>query len=267
MRFRACALVVALLAATGCKGKSKQKSTDDKTGSAETSGSATGRPPPLRIRTHAPQVDGPGVEPAHTLSATIYYTPTEISVGDETLAQFRDGLIQPETLTYMVHLLEDKVRSDDPLGLVLDGSLTINRLEPLLATLKRAGFRNLAFVTRVGKLIPIALPDPSELGNGLRPVLTVQAGGLALWSLSGKEGTQPKPVFASLLDKGFEPLTHALGELVKRQWPDGKRSPQDLILTIQIERAQTVDTLMRVIANVRADASRALFPNVFLSVI
>lgn len=265
MRFGACVLVVALLAATGCKGKSKQTNAD-KTGSSAATGSSK-VPAPPRNRTFGPAVDGPGVEPVHALSATVYYTPTELSVGDETLAQFRDGLVQPETFAYMVHQLEDKVRSDDPLGLVIDGSLTINRLEPLLATLKRAGFRNLALVTRAGKLVPLALPDPAELGNGLRPVLTVQAGGLSLWSVSGKEGTQPKPSFTSELDKGFEPVNRALGELVKRQWPDGKRSPQDLILTVQIERAQTVDTLMRVIANVRADASRALFPNVFLMVL
>jgi hypothetical protein len=265
MRFGACALAVALLAGTGCKGKSKQTGADN-TGSASTAGSAK-RPVPPRNRTFGPRVDGPGVEPVHALSATVYYTPTELSVGDETLSEFRDGLVQPETFAYMVRLLEDKVRSDDPLGLVLDGSLTVNRLEPLLATLKRAGFRNLAFVTRAGKLIPLALPDPSELGNGLRPTLTVQSGVLSLWSVSGAEGTLPKPVFSSPLDKGFAPLNRALGELVKRQWPDGKRSPQDLILTVQIERAQTVDTLMRVIANVRADASRALFPNVFLMVL
>lgn len=266
MRFGACALVVALLAATGCKGKSAKQTSTDKTGSATTSGSGKVFVPP-RVRTFGPSVEGPGVDPAHALSATVYYTTTELSVGDETLAEFRDGVVQPDTLAYMVHQLEGKVRSDDPLGLVLDGSLTINRLETLLATLKRAGFRNLAFVTRAGKLIPLALPDPSELGNGLRPTLTVQSGTLSLWSRSGAEGTRPKPVFVSPLAKGFEPLNRALGELVKRQWPDGKRSPQDLILTIQIERAQTVDTLMRVIANVRADASRALFPNVFLSVL
>lgn len=265
MRFGACALVVALLVATGCKGKSAKQTSTDKTGSAA-SGSAKGPVPP-RIRTFGPTVDGPGVEPAHPLSATVYYTLTELSVGDETLAQFRDGLVQPEAFAYMVHILEGKVRSDDPLGLVLDGSLTINRLEPLLATLKRAGFRNLAFIARSGKLIPLALPDPEELGKGLRPTLTVQSGTLSLWSISGAEGTRPKPAFSSPLAKGFEPLNRALGDLVKRQWPDGKRSPQDLILTIQIERAQTVDTLMRVIANVRADASRALFPNVFISVL
>ncbi len=266
MRFRACALAVALLAVTACKGKSAKQTSTETSGSSSTSGSARGLTPP-RIRTLGPQVDGPGVEPARPLSATVYYTLTDLSIGDETLAQFRDGLIPPQTLTYMVHQLEGKVRSDDPLGLVLDRALTINRLETLLATLKRAGFRNLAFITRAGKLIPLALPDPSELGNGLRPVVTVQSGSVSLWSASGTEGAQPKPQFSSPLDKGLEPLNRALGELVKRRWPDGKRGPQDLIVTIQIERAQTVDTLMRVIANVRADASRALFPNVFLTVL
>jgi hypothetical protein len=266
MRFVAGALAAVLLAGglAACKDKRGPK-TEDKAGSAAV-GSA--RKPVLpRMRINAPLVGGPGVEPARKLSATVYYTPTDLSLGDQTLAEFREGAVQPKTLEYLVHQLQEKVRSDDPLGLVVEGSLQVARLVPVLSALKGAGFHNLAMVTREGKLIPLSLPNPEELGNGLRPVVRLQSGTLSLFSLSGQEGTPLAPLFSSPLDKGFEPLSAAIGELVRRRWPAGKRSPQDLIVTIEIERTQTIDTLMRAVATVRADASQALFPNVFLMVI
>jgi hypothetical protein len=256
MRFVAVAMAMVLLA--GCKDKKAKQAVPDKKGSA-----AAVLP---KLTLNAPNVTGPGVEPVKPLSATIFYSRTQIGVDQEMPLDIgTDGLIAPRELEHVLRALETSVKSDDPVGIALDGSLTFVRVATFFGHLKTAGFKNLVLLTRDRGQIPVTLPDPSELGQGLRPYVRVQSNVLSLYSLSGEEGTSVAPKLSMPVTDGTAKLTQALSELVQRRWPTGTRTPADLIITLQLEQTADATLLMRLIAAVRADGSRALFPSVFLT--
>lgn len=251
-------MTVAMVLLAGCKGKAaKQAATDKKAG-----GDAAVLP---KITLAAPNVTGPGVEPSKPLSTTIYYSTTQLGIGDDPPVELgTDGLIQTGLMDHFVRSLEDKVRSEKPIGIALDGSLTYVRVATFLGRLKVAGFRNVVLLTRERGQIPVPLPDPSELGT-LRLYVNVAANVITLYSLSGEEGTLAAPKLSVPLAEGTKKLTDALSEIVSRRWPSGTRPPGDLTITLQLEQTHTAALLLRMLAAVRADRSRALFPNVFLT--
>ena len=250
------ALAMVLLA--GCKDKAaKPAATDKKSG-----GDAAVLP---TLTLNAPHVTGPGVEPSKPLSVTIYYSTTQLGIGDDPPVDIgTDGLIQPTLMDHFLRSLEDKTRSDDPIGIALDGSLTYVRVATLLGRLKRAGFRNVVLLTRERGQIPVTLPDPSELGT-LRMYVNVASNIVTLYSLSGEEGTVAAPKLSVPLAEGTKKLTDALSEIVTRRWSTGTRAPGDLTITLQLEQTHTATLLLRMIAAVRANSSRALVPHVFLT--
>src|SRR5262249_23052212 len=148
-----------------------------------------------------------------------------------------DGWIDPARVQVLTHTLETKANSDAPVGIAFDAMVPYRRVGQLLDTLKRAGFRNLALLAGSGgKMIPIEMPDASELrGAGLRPVVTLERNQAALWSASGLEGSKARPKLALAVDRnsGFAPLTRALAEIVQRRWPDGNRAGEDRAIIIQ----------------------------------
>jgi biopolymer transport protein ExbD len=250
-------MAVAMVLLAGCKDKAAKPAATDKQPA-----SASKLP---KLSLNAPNVIGPGVEPAKPLSVTIFYSTSEIGIGDEPPVELgTDGLIQPALMDRLVLSLEDKVRSDDPVGIALDGSLTYVRVATFLGRLKRAGFRNLVLLTRERGQIPIALPDPSELGAP-RLYVNVASNFITLYSLSGEEGTVTAPKLSVPVAEGTKKLTEALSEIVTRRWPTGTRTPKELTITLQLEHSETATMLLRMIAAVRADSSRALFPSVFLT--
>jgi hypothetical protein len=211
-------------------------------------------------------VTGPGVEPAHPLAATVFYSLHQLSVDDDALIDIgTDGLIAPSVMDNILLTLEQRVKSDDPVGIALDGTLTFVRVATFLGRLKSAGFKNIVLLTRERGQIPLTLPDPDELGNGLRPYVSVQSNVISLYSLSGEEGTTAAPKLSIPVSAGTTKLTAALAEIVQRRWPTGTRTPADLTITIQMEQTASALLMMQLIAAVRADSSRALFPRVFLT--
>jgi hypothetical protein len=255
MRFVALAVAMALLA--GCKDKPAKQAPATKGGS----GAAL---PKLTL--NAPNVTGPGVEAATPLSATIFYSLTQLGIDRDPPVEIgSDGLVAAPVMDNALHTLEERVKSDDPIGIALDGSLTFVRVATFLGHLKTAGFKNIVLLTRERGQIPITLPDPSELGHGLRPYVKVESNVLSLYSLSGEEGTVTAPKLSMPVSSGIPKLTQTLSELVQRRWPTGTRTPADLTITIQLEQTETAAMMMRLIAAVRADSSRALFPSVFLT--
>jgi biopolymer transport protein ExbD len=256
MRFVAMTVAMVLLA--GCKDKAAKPSATNK----NRGGDAAVLP---ALTLNAPHVTGPGVEPPKPLSTTIYYSTTQLSVGDELPVELgTDGLIQAELMEHVLRSLEDKVRSEQPIGIALDGSLTYVRVATFLGRLKRAGLRNIVLLTRERGQIPITLPDPKELGT-LRMYVNVASNYITLYSLSGEEGTAAAPKLSVPLAEGTKKLTNALSEIVSRRWSTGTRPPGDLTITLQLEQTDTATLLLRMIAAVRADGSRALFPSVFLT--
>jgi hypothetical protein len=255
MRFVAMAVAMVLLA--GCKDKPAKQAAPDKTGSASAL-------PKLTL--NAPSVTGPGVEPGTRHAATIYYSLHQIGVDNDRPTDIgTDGLIEPKVMENLLRTLEQRVKSDDPVAISLDGSLTFVRVATFLGKLKGAGFKTIVLLTRDRGQIPLTLPDPSELGNGLRPYVNVASNIISLYSLSGEEGTATAPKLSIPVSAGTKKLTEALSEIVERRWPTGTRTPADLTITLQLERTETAAMMMRMIAAVRADSSRALFPHVVLT--
>lgn len=251
-------MAVAMVLLAGCKDKAAKPAATDK----QSGGDAAVLP---KLTLAAPHVTGPGVEPAKPLSTTIYYSTTQLGVGDDPPVDIgTDGLIKAEVMEHFLRSLEGKARSENPIGIALDGSLTYVRVATFLGRLKRAGFRNLVLLTRERGQIPVTLPDSSELGK-LRMYVNVESNIVTLYSFSGEEGTLSAPKLSVSLAEGTKKLTDALSEIVTRRWPTGTRTPGDLTITLQLEHTHTATLLLRIIAAVRADGSRALFPNVFLT--
>lgn len=260
---RIAALAVAVVACLGCKDKQSAKQ-------APQTEAAQPQRPPERPALETPDVIGPGVVPVTRLSAKITYAKDAISVdGQPVIAIGQDGLIDREKYASLVRVLEDKVRSDDPVGITLDATLPYFRIAKFLGTLKRAGFRNLALLAGTGaRMIPVELPDAAQANSGgLRPTITVKNGRVRLWSVTGEEGTlrKPKLDLPAKDAASLNALTDALAEIVQRRWPSGKRAPEDRTIIVEMDRMATAEYLLRVLASVRITGSLELFPNIFLA--
>jgi hypothetical protein len=250
-------MAVAMVLLAGCKDKPAKQVVPDKTGSASVL-------PKLTL--NAPNVTGPGVEPKSRHAATIYYSLHQLGVDNDRPADIgTDGLVEPKVMENVVRTLEQRVKSDDPVAISLDGSLRFVRVATFLGKLKRAGFKNIVLLTRERGQIPLTLPDPSELGDGLRPYVNVASNIISLYSLSGEEGTAVAPKLSIPVSAGTTKLTEALSEIVQRRWPSGTRTAAELTITLQLERTESAEMMMRMIAAVRANRSRPLFPHVFLT--
>lgn len=257
-------MVLAVLVCAGCKDKKPEhKPSDTKRGEH---GKAPGERPTLE----SPDVEGPGLIPVTRLSGKLTYAKDEIRVNDEPVISIgADGLIDPDRFNSLMRILEDKVRSDDPLGIALDASIPYHRLGVLISRLKRGGFRNLALLAGNGStMIPLELPETRlASAGGVRPVVTLQSERLILWSLSGEEGNKGKPKFSMSVTGGasLSPLTSALAEIVQRRWSDGKRPPADRTIVVQLGAHESAQQLLRLLAAVRSSGSLELFPNIFLA--
>ena len=225
--------------------------------------------PADRPSLEAVDVAGPGLVPASGLGPKITFSKTEIKVDDQSVANVGDdGWIDATRVQALTRLLETKANSDAPVAVTLDATIPYRRVGQLLDLLKRGGFRNLALMSGNGKMIPIELPDSSELGKtGLRPVVTLERNDVSLWSASGQEGTRAKPKLKFTVAGGasFAPLTRALADIVQKRWPDGKRAAEDRAIIVQLDGNQPAQRLIQLLAAVRADGSLELFPNIFLA--
>jgi hypothetical protein len=262
---RIAAIVVAAWAGLGLGCKDKQQP-DNKPVTGELSRSETRKRPELA----SPEVSGPGLVKVNRLGAKLTYARHEIRVdGESVIAIGADGLVDPSRYAVLITVLEDKLRSDDPLGIQLDASLPYLRVGELLGALRRSGFRNLALLAGDGStMIPIELPDAQEANaGGVRPVVTLKGGRLILWSASGEEGTRKSPRLDIDFDgtRSLNALTDELVKIVQRRWPDGKRPHVDRTIIVQIEANETAEAALRVLAAVRAIGGRELFPNIFLA--
>lgn len=262
---RTAVIAIALCAGAGCGScKDKQAPAKQEQPTAE----RERQRPPERPELETTDITGPGLVPATGLGPKVTFSKTEIAVDGESVAQVRqDGWIDPTRVQALVRLLESKANSDAPVAITLDATVPYRRVGQLFDTLKRAGFRNLALLTGGGNMIPIELPDSSELtGAGVRPVVTLDRKQVRLWSASGLEGTRAQPKLSFAVDSGsFAPLTRALAEIVQRRWPDGKRTDADKTIIIQPDGNQPAQVLLQLLAAVRADGSLELFPNIFLA--
>jgi hypothetical protein len=248
----------------GCKDK-QQPENKPVTGEVSRSEAARKRP-----ELESPDVSGPGLVKVTRLGAKITYARNEIRVdGESVITIGAGGVVDPSRYAALMSVLEDKVRSDDPLGIQLDASLPYLRVGELLGMLRRSGFRNLALLAGDGStMIPIELPDSQEANAGtVRPVVTLKGGRLTLWSASGEEGTRSAPRLDVNFDgtKSLNALTDELVKIVQRRWPDGKRPNADRTIIVQIEPNETAEAALRVLAAVRAVGGRELFPNIFLA--
>jgi hypothetical protein len=225
---------------------------------------------PAAPQLETPEVKGPGVVPATGIGPKITFGTSELKLGNDTVVTLGpEGTLDPAQLQRLTRMLETKATSDAPVGIALDASIPYRRLGVLLDALRRGGFRNLALLTGSGaQMIPIELPDAAEVnGAGLRPVVTIQRSRLTLWSASGEEGTKMRPKLTLDVgsDPSFAPVTRALADIVERRWPDGKRADSDRTIIVQLDGAQPARVLLELLAAVRADGSRELFPNIFLA--
>ncbi len=224
---------------------------------------------PAAPQLETPEIEGPGLVPAVGVGPTITVGKTEITLGDQRVMTIGpEGTLDPARLVALTRLLETKATTDAPVGIALDAAVPYRRLGRLLDALRRGGFRNLALLAGGGQMIPIQLPDSAEVnGAGLRPVVTLQRERLTLWSASGEEGTKSQPRLSLEVgaDPSFAPVTRALAAIVARRWPDGKRADIDRTIIIQLDGDQPARVLLELLAAVRADGSRELFPNIFLA--
>jgi hypothetical protein len=262
MRFVAIALVLAFVGCSGCKDKQAAKQEP----APATAPQAPGAAPELEM----PNVTGPGLVKPTKLGPKIAFGKTAILLDGESVVTIGpDGMLDSARLDTLTRLLETKATSDAPIAIELDSSITYQRVGQLLDRLKRAGFRNLALVAGPDAVIPIELPDTSEANaGGVRPIVTLDHNRLVLWSASGEEGTKKKPKLVLTIGgnpSDFQPLTRALSEIVSRRWPSGKRSPEDRTIIVQLDPTQPASTLLLLLAAVRAEGGRELFPNIFLA--
>jgi hypothetical protein len=165
--------------------------------------------------------------------------------------------------------LEGKVKGDEPVALTIEPTLPYYRFAGVFDALHKAGFRKLALITGNGaKMIPLDTLDSAEANRGgLRPTVTIKRGRLTLWSGSGEEGTRAQPKLAYDLTESpsFQPLTHALAEIVQRRWPDGRRTDADRVIFVQVDGGTTAQVLLGALAAVRVEGTLSLFPSIFLA--
>jgi hypothetical protein len=263
MRIAVIALVVvALVPLFACKDKTPAQ----KQPPAARESATKAQPPSLE----PPTVSGPGLVPAVGLGPKLTVSKTEIKIDEQSIATFgEDGLIDKSRLDAIARVLEQKANSDAPIALALDRTVPYRRLAHLLDALDRAGFRQFGLLTgNGGQMIPIETPDPAAANApGLRLVISVDRTQLRLWSVSGQEGTrrQPKLSMAAGDHASYAPLTRALAEIVQRRWPDGERSAADRSVLVQVDPNQSAQSLLGLLAAIRADGSLELFPNIMLS--
>ena len=260
------AMALAVMACVACKDKTEKKPAPPPQGTPQGAAARPAERPTLEVT----DVKGAGVLPAVGLGPKVTMTKTALEIDGETVVTFGpDGLIDKTRLEAMTRILENKATSDAPVAITLDATTSYRRVGQLVDTLRRAGFRNLALLTGTGAtMIPIELPDSTEVNRGgLRPVVTLHHKRLTLWSASGEEGTKTAPKLAlSLGDTpSFEPVTRALAEIVQKRWPDGRRAEEDRTIIIQLDGNQPAQTLLQLLASVRAHGSLELFPNIFLA--
>jgi hypothetical protein len=99
-------------------------------------------------------------------------------------------------------------------------------------------------------------------------VISVDRTQLRLWSVSGQEGTRQKPKLSMAAGDtvSYEPLTRALAEIVQRRWPLGQeRLMVDRTVIVDVEPNHSAQSLLSLLAAIRSDGSRELFPNIVLA--
>ena len=256
-------MVLAVVACVACKDKQPAKQAPAQ---GQRDPQAATKPPSLET----PAVNGPGLVRATGLGPKVTLTKTALEVDGQSVALL-DGTapLDRQRLEAMTRLLESKATSDAPVALTLDATVSYARVGQLLDTLKRAGLRNVALLTGGGThMIPIELPDSTESNApGLRLVISFEQTQLRVWSVSGQEGTRRQPKLSMVVPDGasFAPLTRALAEIVERRWPDGNRPAEDRAVIVQLDGNQPAQTMLNLLAAVRADGTRELFPNIVLA--
>jgi hypothetical protein len=249
-------IVLVLAASLGCRDRSA---------------APTSETPPVaeeaRPELETPAVRGPGLVPAVGLGPKLTISKRELRVDGEVVGHVANGLIDRARLDAAITALEIRANSDAPIAIAVDATIPYRTLAVVLERLKRAGFSQLGLLAGSGSsMIPIQLPA-EPLRSGLRPVVELDGPRLVLYSASGDEGSRRQPKLSLPIDDraGFEPLTRALAEIVRRRWPAGGRTSEDLAIIVMADGAQPTQRLLNVLAAVRADGTLELFPDIFLA--
>ena len=257
---RSAAILLAALALLACKDKAVSKRTEQQPQAK------TAPPPSLETA----DVDGAGAIPVVGLGPKVVINKQEITIdGEPVMSIAGDAPLARRDLEALTTRLEGKVKGDEPIALMIDAALPYYRFAVVFDALHKAGFHKLALLTGSGaKMIPLDMIDGAEANRGgLRPTVTIKHGRLTLWSGSGEEGTttQPKLAYDLTDPPTFQPLTHALAEIVQRRWPDGRRTDVDRVIMIQVDGGTTAQILLGTLAAVRVDGTLTLFPSIFLA--
>lgn len=119
-------------------------------------------------------------------------------------------------------------------------------------------------------VVPLVLPDPAAPADppGLEGmVVGISTDQLSVFSTSGMEGTVARPlVRAPLADLRVAQLSvqEALAEVVDRRWQDKTRTAAGKRIVVLASEDVPASVFVPVIAAVRRDADRELYPNVIL---
>jgi biopolymer transport protein ExbD len=226
--------------------------------------------PSLKSALETADVDTAGTLPASGLGPKVAINDKEITVnGESVMTIATDAPLVRRDLEALTTRLEGKVKGDEPVALTIEPTLPYYRFAGVFDALHKAGFRKLALITGNGaKMIPLDTLDSAEANRGgLRPTVTIKRGRLTLWSGSGEEGTRAQPKLAYDLTESpsFQPLTHALAEIVQRRWPDGRRTDADRVIFVQVDGGTTAQVLLGALAAVRVEGTLSLFPSIFLA--
>lgn len=247
MRFAA--ILLAALALLACRDKPASKQSEPAKKTAPT------RAPSLQT------ADVDGAIPAVGLGPKVVIDKQEITIdGEPVLSIAGDAPIVRKDLDALTHRLEGKIKADEPVALMIDSTLPFYRFAAVFDALHKAGFRKLALLTGSGaKMIPLEMIDGAEANGSSRPAVTIKRGRLTLWA--GAE----KLAYDLVDPPTFQPLTHALAEIVQNRWPDGRRTDEDRVIIVQPDGGTTAQVLLGTLAAVRVDGTLTLFPTIFLA--
>ncbi len=237
---------------------------------------------------------GPGTEAVAGAGVLVIVTADAIVVDGEPVVALRDFAaddaalkggargLELTRLAQVAAALAQAAGADEPVRLALHPQTPYRLVIQVMFSLKIGGVTGFGLLGRVDGVVaavPVALParqppaDPSQPVPAAEPpismVVSLTARELAVWSISGVEGTLTRPALTRpLVDDGFDltALRGALVDVVRRRWPDGARAPDDEHIVIMADAALPVRQVLPVLAAVRPSPGEAgLFPALLLS--
>jgi biopolymer transport protein ExbD len=205
-------------------------------------------------------------------------TSEAITVGGQRVLALTNGSPQSEELEgaggltirrlrdFLERLLQTDKSDDSPLTIAIDPKLDYKLLLQVISSAQRAGVRDqLLIVVADGQFrgIPIFIPAHASIPHdAVGLVVTVTTENVALWSLSGSEGTVDHPKVKTAVP---EELQGALEEIESRRWGDGPRNAADRRILLMADGDLPVQRIVDILSVLRtARSGHELFPDVML---